>query len=75
METIKPIIRIGNSYGVIIPAGMLKEMGLKGKNKVHLVSGRGFIQIEPTGKREDKIMKAAAEYVKKYRHDFQKLAR
>ncbi|MBI2339411.1 MAG: AbrB/MazE/SpoVT family DNA-binding domain-containing protein [Deltaproteobacteria bacterium] len=75
METVKPVSKIGNSYGIIIPSGMLKEMGLKGKNKVRLVSGGGFIQIEPAEGREDKIMKAAAKYVKKYRLDFRKLAR
>ena len=66
MTIIKTLNKIGNSYGVILPNEMLKELGVKGKKKVRLVSGNGFIQIEPAEGREEIVMKAAAKYVKKY---------
>ncbi len=75
MESLKTISKVGNSYGVIIPFEMLKEIGVKGKNKVRLRSMNGIIQIEPAEGREERVMKAAAKYVKKYHDDLAKLAK
>lgn len=75
-EKVQKISKIGNSYGILIPIHMLKELGLKGsQKKVKLCSGNGMIQIEPVGQRENRILKAAAKYLKKYRHDFKRLAK
>lgn len=75
METIKTISKIGNSFGVIIPTEMLRELNLEGKEQVRLTSLKGMIQIEPLEKRADRVLKAAAKYVQKYHEDFKKLAR
>lgn len=75
MESLKTISKVGNSYGIIIPLAMLKELGVKNKGKVRLKSSNGMIQIEPSEGREAKIMKAAAKYVKKYHEDLTNLAK
>lgn len=74
MSTIKNLSKIGNSYGVIIPNEMLAELGIKGRKKVRLISGPGFIQIEPSEGRERNLIKTAQKYIKKYYQDFKKLA-
>lgn len=75
MEIIKTINQIGNSLGVIIPNDMLSSLGLKKKNKVRLCLEKDAILIVPAENREDRVMQAAAKYIKKYHSDFKKLAR
>lgn len=75
MEVIKTINQIGNSLGIIIPNDMLSSLGLKKKNKVRLCLKKDAILIVPAENREDRVMQAAAKYIKKYHSDFKKLAR
>jgi len=76
MELTKEITKIGNSYGIVIPRMMLEELGLLSKKKkVRLLSQNRQIIIEPAEGREALLTKTANKYLKKYKMDFEKMAR
>jgi len=74
MALIKKITKIGNSYGIIINNELLANMGLGPDSEVRITEGNGYLQIEPSQGRENRIMKAAAKYLDLYNRDFKKLA-
>ncbi|HBF12572.1 MAG TPA: hypothetical protein DDW49_04155 [Deltaproteobacteria bacterium] len=70
----KNLVKVGNSWGVIIPNEMLQEVGLKQSEKIRVLSRDGKIEIEPIVDKTEKVIQAASKYLKRYRIDFKKMA-
>lgn len=67
--------KIGNSLGVIIPAGVAKETGINFKTELEIRSEGRRIIIEPVNLTDHKIMKTFLGVLKDYDKTLQKLAK
>ncbi len=74
MVVTKKITKIGNSYGVILSSDILEGLGVAPDGELQLTLEHGRLQIESAEARQNKVLKAAAKYINKYRADFKKLA-
>lgn len=74
------VIKIGTSAAVVIPKEMLKNLGLKTGDNVHVeISKDRTVRIKPTGKhslkRGERIAKLTLNFVDRYRKDLEALAK
>ena len=77
MPLVKKLTKIGNSWGVILPADVLKVAQMDPTTECEIRVEKEGILLKPHFKkdREDqRVMKAMARFIKKYRNDLKKLA-
>ncbi len=77
MALVKKLTKIGNSYGVILPAEILKIAGIEPEDECELEVEKDGVLLRPYRKgrsHDQKVMKAMARFMKKYRDDLKKLA-
>lgn len=66
--------KIGNSEGVIIPKEVLERQNLRAGDTLNLSEEDGGITLKPTDDKFERQMKAAREFMDKYKVALQKLA-
>ena len=66
--------KIGNSEGVIIPKEVLERQNLRAGDTLNLSEEDGGITLKPSDDKFERQMKAAREFMDKYKVALQKLA-
>lgn len=66
--------KIGNSEGVIIPKEVLERHNLRAGDTLNLSEEDGGITLKPSDDRFERQMKAAREFMDRYKVVLQKLA-
>lgn len=77
MGVLKKLTKIGNSYGVILPKGVLTVVGINPKRGCRVSVEKNKITIEPETKSQtldDEVAGSMVRFMKKYRSDLTKLA-
>ncbi|WP_283679695.1 AbrB/MazE/SpoVT family DNA-binding domain-containing protein [Lentilactobacillus sp. Marseille-Q4993] len=67
MDSIKKVIKIGNSNGVVIPSKVLKELNLSEGDRVSISKNKDGIQIKPTQQLPENFEAMLAESMNKYK--------
>ncbi len=75
MVLVKKLTKIGNSWGVILPAEILKVAGITGKSKVEISVKEDQIVITPTNLKDHKVMQTFMGVLKDYDETLKKLAK
>ncbi len=76
MALLKKLSRIGNSYGIILPADVLKVVGLDENSEVEItINQKKQIIIKPTHLKDHKIMNTFMGVLEDYDDTFKKLAK
>jgi putative addiction module antidote len=77
MALVKKLTKIGNSWGVILPAEVLKISGLEPTGECEIEVDRKGVLLRPhlkENKKDKKVIEAMSRFIKKYRNDLKKLA-
>lgn len=77
MALIKKLTKIGNSYGVILPSDVLKMAGIEPLGECEIEVDKEGVLLRPHfkgSKKDERVMKAMARFMSKYRSDLKKLA-
>ena len=77
MALVKKLTKIGNSYGLILPAQVLKLVGMEPEEECEIHVENNIILLKPHHKsliKNEKVKKAMARFMKKYQYDLKKLA-
>lgn len=71
MEVERKIRKIGNSLGVLLPADMLKEIGIKDGDSVFISKEDGEIIIRSVGKKDenDKFKEKVVRIIEEYMNE------
>lgn len=75
MALIKKLIKIGNSWGVILPSEILKVAGVNEDSEVEITVKENQIILKPSNLKDHKVMKAFLGVLHDYDKTFQKLAK
>ncbi|MBL7686275.1 MAG: hypothetical protein JNK65_09630 [Deltaproteobacteria bacterium] len=77
MVLVKKFTKIGNSWGVILPSEAFQALDLSPESECEIEIKKNVVQLRPHKKvssKDEKVMKAMARFLKKYRDDLQRLA-
>ena len=78
MGVVKKLTRIGNSYGVILPKGVLEVVGINPKKGCRVTIEGERLSIEAVGRRhnpDEEVAQSMLRFMKRYRTDLVKLAK
>lgn len=77
MALVKKMTKIGNSWGVILPADILQVVGIEPAGECEIEVDAESVVLRPhrkTGSADARVTAAMARFIKKYRSDLKKLA-
>lgn len=69
------IRKIGGSYGVILPKGMLDDLALQEGDQIYVTSSPEGITITPYSPEFGEVLEDAREFMRSHREAFRELAR
>ncbi|MBI2335721.1 MAG: AbrB/MazE/SpoVT family DNA-binding domain-containing protein [Deltaproteobacteria bacterium] len=74
MPLVKKLTKIGNSYGVILPADILDLLGIKPEDELEMTVEKEGLLIHPSRKENNLVMQAFTKFVDQYDETLKKLA-
>lgn len=77
MALVKKLTKIGNSWGVILPADVLQIVGIEPAGECEVEVDAEGVLLRPhrkAGSADARVSAAMARFLKKYRSDLKKLA-
>lgn len=77
MGFVKKLTKIGNSYGVILPKEILKEVGIDPTKNCKISVQAGHITLAPDESEQnvdEKVVRSMLGFMSRYRSDLKKLA-
>jgi len=75
MTLTKKLTKIGNSWGVILPAEILKVVGMSDDSEVEISVKENHIVLTPSNLKDHKVMKAFLSVIRDYDETLKKLAK
>ncbi|HCU24957.1 MAG TPA: hypothetical protein DF383_08065 [Deltaproteobacteria bacterium] len=75
MVLVKKLSKIGNSYGVILPAEVLEIAGLSKEEEVEISVKENRVILKPTRLKDHQVMKVFMGVLEDYDKTFEKLAK
>ena len=74
MGLVKNIIKIGNSYGLILPSDVMELVGIKPESEVEIKVEKDGLFIHPTLREDRMVMENFVKFAGKYDDTLKKLA-
>lgn len=75
MALVKKLTRIGNSWGIILPAELMKVTGIDENSSVELTVKDHTIELSPVSIKDQKVMKTFLGVLQDFDDTFKKLAK
>lgn len=78
MGAVRKLTKIGNSYGLILPRGVLEVVGIDPKKGCRVTIKGGRLSIEAAGRRQtpdEEVAHSMLRFMRKYRNDLARLAK
>jgi len=75
MATVKKLTKIGNSYGVIIPKGLLQVVGIDEQTSIRVEVRKNELVFRPINLKDHKVLKTFQSVVDDYDAVLKRLAK